>query len=245
MKASVHLDGLLCSGDPQVLCVMRPALDQFAINTQISVELGTVLDAVNHRRLDTVIVDWNADYNPTRVLRATRSSSWNNKSTILAMVKNDSEVHAALRAGANFLIHKPSDLNAVTRCLRAAYGTMLLQRRRAARYPVDIPVVARFGELGKVEARISDISVGGMALQCKHPVEVDHQVSVSFLLPACNTLIHVAGKVVNADRNGRAGVCFSFVPQNELKLLESWLTIHLAKLEEAEIPACAADNKVQ
>jgi hypothetical protein len=245
MKTSVHLDGLLCSGDPQVLCVMKPALDQFAINTQVSAELTTVLDAVNHRRLDTVIVDWNPAYNPTRVLRATRSSSWNSKSTILAIVNTGPEMHTALRAGANFLIHKPSDFSSVTRCLRAAYGTMLLQRRRAARYPVDIPVVARFSELGKIEARISDISVGGIALQCKQPVDVDYQVSVSFLLPASNILIHVAGEVVNADKKGRAGVCFSFIPQNELNLLESWLTIHLAKLEEAEIPACETSDKVQ
>lgn len=238
MKASVPLDGLLCSGDPQVLSVMKPALEQFAINTQISTELATVLDAVSQRRLDTVIVDWDGTHNPTRVLRVTRGSSWNKKCTILAMVNGDSEMHAALRAGANFLIHKPWDLNCVTRCLRAAYGTMLQERRRAARCPADIPVIARFSELGKIEARLSDISVGGLALQCKQPVDVDHQVSLSFLLPATNILIHVAGKVVNADQKGRAGVCFSFVPQNELKLLESWLTIQLAKLQQAELPGC-------
>jgi len=224
---------------------MKPVLEQFAIDAQVSAELTTVLDAVNHRRLDTVIVDWNPMYNPTRVLRATRSSPWNNKSTILAVVNTGSETHAALKAGANFLIHKPSDFSSVTRCLRAAYGTMLLQRRRAARYPVDIPVVAKFSELGRIEARISDVSVGGIALQCKQPVEAGHQVSVSFLLPASNILIHVAGKVVNADKKGRAGVCFSFIPQNELSLLESWLTINLARLEEMEIPASEASGQIQ
>jgi len=244
MKASVHLDGLLCSSDPQVLRVMKPALDTFAIETQVSAELGPVLDAVSHRRLDTVIVDWDPACNPTRVLRATRNSSWNRNSTILAMVNAGSEMHAALRAGANFLIHKPSNLDTVTRCLRAAYGTMLQQRRRSARCPVDIPVVARFAELGKMEARISDISVGGLALQCTQPVEVERQVSLSFLLPASSILIHVAGKVANADRSGRAGISFSFIPQNELKLLESWLTVQLAKLEDAEIPVCDESGKI-
>jgi hypothetical protein len=223
---------------------MKPALDLFAINTHVSAELNTVLDAVNHRRLDTVIVDWNPAYNPTRVLRATRNSSWNSKSTTLAMVNTSSEMHSALRAGANFLIHKPSDFGSVTRCLRAAYGTMLLQPRRAARYPVDIPVVARFSELGIIEARIIDISVGGLALECKQPIDVDRQVSASFLLPDSNMLIHTAGKVVNADRRGRAGICFSFIPQNELNLLEAWLAIHLARLEEIEIPAGETSGQV-
>jgi hypothetical protein len=159
----------------------------------------------------------------------------------MAMVNDDSEMHAALRAGANFLIRKPSDINSVARCLRAAYGTMLQQRRRAARYPVDIPVLARFSELGKIEARISDISGGGLALQCKQAVDVDLQVSLSFMLPTSNILIHATGRVVNADRKGRAGVCFSFVPQDELRLLESWLTIHLARLEEVELPTSGTE----
>lgn len=216
---------------------MKPALDTFSIETQVCVELPPALDAVSHRRLDTVIVDWNGAYNPIRVLRATRGSSWNSKSTILAVVNEDHEMHSALRSGANFLIHKPSDADGVSRCLRAAYGTMLLQRRRAARCPVDIPVVAKFSELGKVEARISDMSAGGVALQCAQPVSVNLGVSMTFLLPSSNIVIHVAGKVVNADAKGRAGVCFTFIPETELKLLESWLGIQLNRMSEAEIPS--------
>jgi len=224
---------------------MKSAFEKFAIDTEISAELATVLDTVSHRRLDTVVVDWDGALNPTRVLRATRSSSWNSKAIILAMVNTSPEMHAALRAGANFLIHKPSDLPSVTRCLRAAYGTKLQERRRAARCPVDIPVVARFSELGRIEARISDISAGGLALQCKRRLDIDLQVSVNFLLPASNTLIHVAGKVVNADQKGRAGIRFSFIPQSERESLENWLTIQLARLEECELPACSAENPVQ
>ena len=237
MKTMVRLDGLLCTSDAHVLSVMKPILANFSIQTQVCGELDPALDAVSHRRLDTVIVDWHGASNPARVLRATRSSSWNSKTTILAMVSEGAEVQGALRAGANFLIHQPSNLDCVDRCLRAAYGTIIQQRRRAARCPVNIPVIARFSELGKIEARISDLSIGGLALQCMQSVDVDRPVSLSFLLPATNTVIHVAGKVVNADRKGRTGICFSFIPQSELDLLESWLITELTKLEDAELPA--------
>ena len=243
MKTAVRLDGLLCTSDARVLSVMRPALNTFAIETQVCAELNSALDAVGHRRLDTVIVDWNGASNPARVMRATRNSSWNSKTTILAMVNADSDMHDALRSGANFLIHQPSNLDCVARCLRAAYGTMLQQRRRTARCPVDIPVVARFAGLGKIEARVSDLSAGGLALQCNHAVDANRLVSLSFLLPATNSVIHVAGKVVNADRKGRTGICFSFIPQAEFNLLENWLAIELAKLEDAELPNGAATNK--
>lgn len=244
MAAHVRLDGLLCTTDRHVLRVVQPALETFAIRTEVCGEIALAMDVVNHRRLDAVIVDWNGEYNPTRVLRATRSSPWNSKSTILAMVDAGLEMHNALRAGANFLISKPSDTQGVSRCLRAAYGTILQQRRKVARCPVDIPVVAKFSEVGKVEARIIDLSVGGLALQCKQVAEVERQVSLSFLLPSSNILIHVAGKVVNADRKGRAGICFSFIPQDELNLLESWLAVQLAKLEQAEIPTYEIESKI-
>src|SRR5208283_3142665 len=104
MKEQVRLDGLLFSGNPQVLGVMRQILDSFAIQTEICTEIGPALDAVTHRRLDTVIVDWNPANDPTRVVRSARKSSPNSNSTIVAMVDAGSETHALL-GGANFMIY--------------------------------------------------------------------------------------------------------------------------------------------
>lgn len=240
MKTSVRLDGLLCCDDSRVLGVLKPALESFSIETQVAGAMNTVLDAVNHRRLDLIVADCNGTSTPIRVLRATRSSSWNAQTTIMGVVGSDGEMQSALRAGANFLIHRSAGFDSVTRCLRAAYGTMLLQRRRAARLPADIPVIARFSTAGKVEAKISDISVGGLALQCRQAIDVQSQAALSFMLPSSKILIHAVGKVVNADQSGRAGICFSFIPEQERKFLESWLTLQLSRLEEAEIPSGTA-----
>jgi len=245
MSAHLRLDGLLCCGDEKMLRMLRPALDSFAIETQICMEPSAAVDAVSQRRLDAVIVDWSAGCNPLRILRATRNSSWNRQATILAMVNAGEEMRAALRAGANFLIHNPSDLGGVSRCLRAAYGTMLLLRRKVARCPVDIPVLAKFSEEGNIEARVTDISLGGLALQTKQPLEMQRQVSLSFMLPATDVLIHIAGTVVNADKNGRVGICFEFVPDSDLKFLEKWLAAQFVKLQEAEIPTSERTVSVQ
>jgi len=145
--------------------------------------------------------------------------------------------------GANFMIPKPTSLDYAGRCMRAAYGTMLQQRRRAARVPVDIPVVARVAEIGTVEARISDLSIGGLALQCQKPLQSDWEVSVMFTLPRTANLIRVTGKVVNANANGRAGIRFSFIPEEELSVLEDWLATELAKLADAEMPAGSVQVK--
>ena len=242
MKEHVQLDGLLFTSDIQVLCVMDQILGSFAIETEVCSELSPALDAVTHRRLDTVIIDWNDSEDSTRIVRATRKSSPNRNSTIVAMVHGNSETHALL-AGANFMIHKPANLDLATRCMRAAYGTMLQNRRRAARVPVDISVVARLAEGGEIEARISDISVDGLALQCKQPLQVNREVLAHFSLTGSNSVIHATGRIVNANDTGRAGVRFSFVPEEDRNLLERWLAVELAKLEPAEMPTDDAENE--
>jgi DNA-binding response OmpR family regulator len=240
MRKHVRLDGLLFSTDTQILSLMNQTLDSFAIETEVFAEIGPALDALAHRRLDVVIVDWNAAKSPTRVVRAARKSSPNSNSTIVAMVNGSSEMQAALLAGANFTIHKPTSHDDAIRCMRAAYGTMLQQRRRTARCTVDIRVVSTIAEVGCVEARLTDISIGGLALQCDKPLEIHSTVSLSFSLPATSQLIHVTGRVVNsiadADGRGRIGICFSSVSEDDFNLLVNWLADELAKLDNIEIP---------
>jgi PilZ domain len=240
MRDQIQLDGLLLTKDVQVVSVMNPILGSFAIDTEVCSEIGIALDAVTHRRLDTVIVDWDGVDDPTRVVRAARKSSPNSGSTIVAMVSEGSETQALL-VGANFMIHKPADFDHANRCMRAAYGTMLLNRRRAARVTVDISTVARIMDGGEIEARISDLSIGGMALQSKQPMQISQEIMAQFSLPDSGSLIHVIGKVVNANATGRAGLRFSFVPEEDLNLLEDWLAVELAKLEKAEMPVYHAN----
>jgi CheY-like chemotaxis protein len=241
MKEQVRLDGLLFSTDAHVIDVMSPILNSFAIEAEVCPDLVSALNTVRHRRLDAIIVDWNGE-DPTRVVRDTRKSSPNSDSTIVAMVDRASETHALL-VGANFMIHKPVDLDHARRCMRAAYGTMLQQRRRSARVSVDIPVFARVSDLGTLEARVTDLSIGGLALQFKQPMQVDREVSVLVRLPGIDTLIRVAGKIVNGNAAGRAGLRFSFIPEEDLSLLEKWLAAEVAKLEDAELPFENATSK--
>jgi DNA-binding response OmpR family regulator len=240
MKEQIRLDGLLFSGDTDLLPVMKQILGNFAIHTEIYTELGSAVEAVTHRRVDALIVDWDLANDPTRVVRSARKSSPNRNSTIVAIVDAGSETHA-LMVGANFMIYKPVDLDRANRCMRAAYGTMLQERRRAARVSADIPVIARVAGLGVMEARVSDLSIGGLALQCDQQLQIDREVSLELSLPPGNDTMRVTGKVVNCNETGRAGIRFSSVPEEDLSVLENWLAIELAKLEVAEMPLSGAE----
>jgi Tfp pilus assembly protein PilZ len=97
--------------------------------------------------------------------------------------------------------------------------------------------------VGGIEARISDLSVGGIALQCKQPLLLNQEILAQFSLPGYPDVIHVTGKVVNANATGRAGLRFSYVPDEDLHMLENWLAVELAKLEKAEMPAYDASER--
>jgi CheY-like chemotaxis protein len=238
MITEIRFDGLLFSRDVQVVGVMHEVLSNFSIQTEVCQEFGNAVDAVKHRRLDAIIVDWQDTETTGRIVRSARKSSPNNNSTIVALVSPGDETHALL-VGANFMIHKPTDAEHADRCMRAAYGTMVQNRRRAARVPVDIPVRVRVAEVGVVNARISDLSIGGLALQCDCPLTTNSEVLTQFSLQGCGRRIHVSGKVVNANARGRVGLRFSFIPEDDLESLENWLAVELAKLEKAEMPASA------
>jgi hypothetical protein len=229
MKEHIRLDGLLVSSDSQVLSVMNRILTDFAIEAEVCSESIAALAVVTHRRLDTVIVDWERAHNPIRVISAARQSSTNSNSTIVALVSQRNEMQAALLAGANFIIHKPPGLDHASLCMRAAYGTMLLQRRRAARCVVEIPVVVTVAELGRLDAKVIDISIGGLALQSNPPLKVNWTVSLKFALPDTDDLVHVTGRIVNVDGAGRSGVSFSFIPEPESDQLVDWLATAIAE----------------
>jgi PilZ domain-containing protein len=234
VKECIELDGLLVSGDPQVLSVMNRILDGFGIKAESCGDFILALDAVRHGRLDTVVVDWNSSINSIRVVSAVRKSSSNSNSTIVAMVSGRSETQAALLAGANFIVHKPTTFERAHRCMRAAHGAMIQQRRRSARCPTNIPVVATVAELGRVEARLIDISVGGFALRCNQQLKPHWTVAIKFLLPGTSDLVHVMGKVVNANGTGRAGISTSSIPEDDFNRLIDWLATESFRLADGE-----------
>ena len=239
MTQMIRLEGLLLCSDFSVLSVMHQVLDNFEIEAEVCDQPEKALNAISHRKLDTLIMHWESKDEPTRVMTALRTSSKNAKSTAVAIVSGSSDMQAATQAGANFMIYKPMNVDQATHCLRAAYGNVLLQRRRSARCSVDIPIVGTLIGVGPVEGSLIDISAGGLAFMCQQAVQLDQQVAIGFKLPETSLILHVTGRVVNVvNRDGRlrAGMSFSYIPPREFALLEQWLSARLAKLKKEHVP---------
>jgi hypothetical protein len=232
MGGVIKLKGLLFTSDVHVLSVMNQALDNFEIETKVCMEHASALDVVTTTKLDTLIMDWAAAEHCAQIVVAMRNSWQNANSTVLAMVNNDPEMQAAGRAGANFVMYKPVSADQATRFVRAAYGSMLVQRRRSTRYEVDIPAVASLLNVPRIEGKVINLSIHGLAFLCGYPIEIEQGIAIEFVLTEPAVLIHATGQVTNVSmREGmsRAGVCFSSVPPHELATLEQWLAEHFMR----------------
>ncbi len=244
MSDTMRLKGLLFSTDAKIRRVMNQVLNNFDIETEVCLEPSSALNAVNTLKLDTLIIDWTAGGDSSQILSAMRRSEQNAKSTVLAMVREDEEMLAARRAGANFVMYKPINVDQATGFLRAAYGNMLLQRRQAGRSLVDIPVVVHVFGAGTVPGKIVNLSVHGLAFVSEYDIRVDQQLSMEFKLPGNSFVTRVKGQVMNVisrDSWTRCGVCFSSLSQQEFGVLNRWLSDHMPEQPDEVV---SSDDKI-
>lgn len=105
------------------------------------------------------------------------------------------------------------------------------ERRRSIRHKPRTPAYAVFGQSSGGMAvnlnEILDMHEEGFAVQTDSPLPVNQNVSFSLDLPETRALLRCSGQVVWSDREGRAGIRFSGLPDPSRRLLKEWLFINL------------------
>ncbi|MBZ5598743.1 MAG: GAF domain-containing protein [Acidobacteriia bacterium] len=106
----------------------------------------------------------------------------------------------------------------------------LRERRRRVRMKVHTPAYARLdGSSGSVTPDLSeilDISEEGMCLQTALPLQAGRELNLCLDLSESNTNIHTTGRVIWADRLGRAGVSLAQMRGDPLRQLNEWLFLN-------------------
>jgi hypothetical protein len=128
----------------------------------------------------------------------------------------------------HFVVQKPFTADLFARSLRAAYGTMIRERRVAFRHPVQIHPISSvlIQEQGKQTLQSSiilDLSQTGLCIQTKEILPQGSTLQVDFYLPDSKELIHATSSVMWTRASGRTGLKFTHVPAAEQKHLSAWL----------------------
>ncbi len=125
-------------------------------------------------------------------------------------------------------MQKPFTADLFARSIRAAYGTMIRDRRVSFRHsvqikPVSAVLVQEKGNQPLHATTIMDLSQTGLCIQTLEILPLNATVELEFQLPESKEIIHLAGSVMWTRASGRTGIKFSRIAATDQKNLTAWL----------------------
>ncbi len=223
MGVRMRLESLLVSRDTELAKTLQPALERFAIGMEVCVGPNAGAEILGSEHFDAVIIDCDDLQGGLEVLKQARGGSANRSSVALAVLNGKTTTRQAFDLGASFVLQKPVTLQNAVRCASAAVSMMARERRRYYRHPVDMSVALFFGEDHRLEAKATNISDGGMAVELKGSPPSKGLSGVKFTPLGMATALELNAEVAWADEKGRVGIRFVKVPSKTREQLEGWL----------------------
>ena len=215
----------------QYLVVTHDALME-EVFRRILTEMGAAVEfrgdaksgraALEERRFDVVAIDCDDVYQAASLLRAAHASRPNKSSVLLAITNGETSAADAVDMGAQLVAAKPLPPDRARYELRRASQALASGQRRQ-RYPVRLPVFLSCGQVLDRRAEACNVSLGGIGLRLRDPIDADELVHVRFWIPECATSIQARGEIAWSDLEGNAGLRFTAMSARSLAALTQWL----------------------
>ena len=223
---------LLVCDDSAAIQQLAEGMQQFAIATEVCVDVGMALRMLNRKKFEAVIIDFGL-VQAGEMLGQVRLSPSNRTAVTFAIT--DPAKPTAFEIQPNFVMERPLSTSIVGRTLKAAFGSIVRERRRSFRCPLGIPAgIQMNGE--ESTCHLLNISEGGTAISEAPSLKPGMYVKVLFTLPGQSVRFKVESEVCWYDDKGRAGLRSLLIPSEQKSILLQWLT---AKLEE-DLPESVA-----
>ena len=172
---------LLVCADSALIQQLAEGMQQLAIATEVCVDVSTALRQLNRKKFEAIIVDFGLPQ-ANEMLGQVRLSPSNRTAVTFAITDPGK---GQLEVQPNFLMEKPLSASAVGRTFKAAFGSIVRERRRSFRCPIQIEADIQVnGE--EVTCHIVNISEGGMAITESPSLKPGARLKVLFTLPGGN-----------------------------------------------------------
>jgi CheY-like chemotaxis protein len=152
-----------------------------------------------------------------------RTSSWNKTTPIVVVTGRDERdtMQQAFATGASFFLQKPVDRNKLMGLFRTVRGTMIENRRRYARAPLQTEVTCSVGSRVS-RGRTWNLSQGGMQVEAGN-LKPGETVRVVFQLPGSGVEIDASGTVVWTSET-RQGIQFAKISNQNLDAIRTFIS---------------------
>jgi CheY-like chemotaxis protein len=234
------LESLLLSRDPEVLRIVRPALDKLGVSVEVCTGSEAGAEIVAAKKFDAIVIDCDDLNGGLDVLQNIRKGATNNSAVTFAILNGGTSIRTVFGMGANFVLQKPVTMVSALRCFSAAHDAMLRERRRYFRFPIEAPVLIHYGQGGECRVTACNLSEGGMAIRSAAPLPGVAISRVRFTLPGTSVVLEPKSELAWSDGGGKAGIRFLEMPQTSQQQLEKWIAEQLDLMEAARAKAKSA-----
>ena len=216
---------LVVEDDPASLELMTEVLRSLEAEVRPISDSQKAAILVNQEKFDGIFLDLEMpNLNGFALAQEVRTSSWNRLTPIVIVTGRDERdtMQQAFATGGTFFLQKPIDKRKLALLFRAVRGTMVENRRRYARVPLQTEVTCKVG--AKVsQGRTWNLSQGGVQVEAGHLLPGD-KVRVSFRLPSSGVTIDAHGTVVWV-KEARQGIQFNNLPNAAHDSIQQFISL--------------------
>lgn len=235
-----RMETLFLCRDEKTIAAFSPLLQSTGTATQVCSDPDLAVEMLAHWKFDAVIIDCDGIPKGLDVLRALRAAPSNRTAVAFALV-NTTTVGTAFQMGASVVLNKPIARDRARSAVHAAFGLMLLGRRRYYRRPIVLPATFRHPSGQAFQAWTVNLSEGGAALRSATLPEAGEHGTLVFQLPEMWGRIE-AGVEVVWSQGGQCGVRFVHIQNGGLNSLRDWISAsfeqELRRTPTAEVLPC-------
>jgi len=178
---------------------------------------------VNQEKFDGIFLDLEMPrLNGFELARRIRSSSWNKCAPIVILTGLDDRrtMQEAFAVGATFFLQKPVDRQTLTSLFQRVRGTLLENRRRHMRVPLQTAVTC-IGRSRTMQGVTWNLSSGGIQVEVGNP-RLGEAVKLSFRLPRSGIEIDALG-IVAWTKDERQGIQFTNISAQNVQAIQEFI----------------------
>jgi hypothetical protein len=216
------LSSMVVSRDWQEVSVLECILGGLHMDVSVENEPEKAMARLSKSKIDALIVD--CDLNgSSQLLRELQATPKMQMTVPLVIMGGPRAIDRLDQTGAMFAFEKPISVEQAVRTLSAARSMILDGRLRYHRTGVEVPVSVKCKGQKPKDARLINVSQGGMQIRTADAIDVDSPMQVSFDLPGSKSGLKADAELVWQDKSGNVGIRFVKVTPPQKRALQLWL----------------------
>jgi len=220
LTSPLTLEFVVVSGDYATATAISRGLKKCAAKFSLSPSADAACECLGRRKFDGVFIDVEVP-GALGLIAAIRKGTSNSKAVIFACVQSSIESILPLGAGANFLLLKPVTAESVALHITIARNLLERERRRYFRHAVTLPVSLKDAD-GEQNARMTNLSEGGMAVRTTKPLKHSSMIEFDFEV-TFGAAVSGRGEVAWTSKEGMAGIIIHTFRGKGREHLEAWI----------------------